>query len=153
MESNFTPDQKLLALSWKQPFADLMLIGKIETRTWQTKYRGWVLICSSKVGYTGDQRLQICGSKQYNRITESNFKMPYGMTGHLGKAIAIGRLIDCRPMETKDEDSCFVKYHPDLFCHVYDQVQPLQQFIPWKGSQGWREVDLETKERIHKLIL
>ena len=27
------------SLVWKEPFASLMLQGKIETRTWSTKYR------------------------------------------------------------------------------------------------------------------
>jgi hypothetical protein len=48
---SFPIDQKLMALSWKQPYAELMLHGKIETRTWQTKYRGWVMVCASKQPY------------------------------------------------------------------------------------------------------
>jgi len=39
------------ALSVKQPWANMIAMGKktIETRTWQTSYRGPLLICSSKV--------------------------------------------------------------------------------------------------------
>jgi hypothetical protein len=64
-----------------------------------------------------------------------------------GKAIAIGRLTDCRPMKLEDEDKCFVQYCPDLFCHIYENVQAIKPF-PWKGSQGWKEVSIEIKNQI-----
>jgi hypothetical protein len=67
--------------------------------------------------------------------------------GFEGKAIAIGRLIDCRPMRKEDEDKCFVQFFPDLFCHVYTDVQAIKPF-PWKGKQGWSEVSPEVKSKI-----
>lgn len=148
----FTPEQPLRALSWKQPFADLMLHGKIETRTWPTKYRGWVLICASKKPYNHKQILSISGL-QTRRIRET-LPMLYDLylNDHLGKAIAIGYLTGCRPMIKKDEDRCFVQYHSDLWCHVYESVIPLREPMPWKGSQGWRDVPLEFKNTIYKLI-
>lgn len=141
---SFTIDQKLLALSWKQPYAELMLHGKIETRTWQTKYRGWVLICASKQPYYTDQLRRISGGKQMIRMGDfiSNENPNYE-----GKAIAIGRLIDCRQMQKEDEDKCFVEFYPDLFCHVYDNVKAIKPII-WKGSQGWKEVTADIKRTI-----
>lgn len=136
----FTPDQKLLALSWKQPYAELMLHGKIETRTWNTNYRGWVLICTSLKAYTWQSVQNISGEKQYQRMR--NILLPYfyqNLIAYQGYAVAIGRLVDCRPMKPEDEDRCFVQYHLDLFCHIYENVQAIESF-PWKGSQGWREV-------------
>ena len=44
--------EPIKALSWKQPYASLMLKGKIETRSWPTNYRGLVLICASKAPYS-----------------------------------------------------------------------------------------------------
>jgi hypothetical protein len=40
------------ALSVRQPWADLIASGKktIEVRSWPTKYRGPLVICSTKVG-------------------------------------------------------------------------------------------------------
>ena len=145
MKDLFTPDQKLLALSWKQPYAELMLHGKVETRTWSTKYRGWVLICASKVSYTNDQIFNISGHTQGNRIPDIlGFNR---MVLRLGRAIAIGYLCDCRPMMPEDENDCFVQYYPDLFCHAYENVQAIKPF-PWKGTQGWNEVSEEIKESI-----
>lgn len=131
-------NETLRALSWKQPYATLMLHGKIETRTWYTKYRGLVLICASKLPYHQEVFHEISGKEQYKRIWE-NVDPDDTITGH---AIAIGRLVDCRSMLIRDEDKCFVKYHPDLYCHIYEDVKPIVP-IPWKGSQGWKTVDPE----------
>lgn len=139
------PTEKLLALSWKQPYAGLMLCGKIETRTWNTNYRGWVLICASQQGYKWPQVQNISGRAQAARI--STQILCSGNIFHPGKAIAIGRLIDCRPMRKEDEDKCFVQFFSDLFCHVYEDVQAIEPFR-WKGKQGWSEVPLEVKSKI-----
>ncbi len=104
-------------LSWKQPFASLMLHGKIETRRWKTNYRGLVLICASKQLYSEDVLESISGHNQIIRII--NMLHPINLEDTLGKTIAVGNLADCRPMQPSDEDSCFVKYYPDLFCHIY----------------------------------
>jgi hypothetical protein len=141
---------KLLALSWKEPYGTLMYYNKIETRTWYTKYRGLVMICCSKTGYSQKQIFNISGETQFERIlgTLSRDMTPmYGQ--NMGKAILIGRLVDCRPMTKEDESDCFVQYFPGLFCHVYKDVRPIKPF-PWKGSQGWTRL---TQEQIEKIEL
>ena len=148
----FPIDQKLFALSWKQPFAELMLNGKIETRTWQTKYRGWVMICASKTGYNFNQVYGIAGGKQCIRITKALGKNNdhYLNNYRSGIAIAIGKLIDCRPMQKEDEDKCFVEFYPDLYCHIYEDVRQIRPII-WKGTQGWKEVSEDIKKTIEVL--
>lgn len=137
----WTPDQPLRALSWKQPYAELMLHGKIETRTWQTKYRGWVLICASKQPYYTDQLRRISGGTQIWRMGDVLAPEPLNIEG---KAFAIGRLVDCRPMQPDDENKCYVKYYQGLWCHVYEDVMPIEP-LPWKGTQGWKEVPQDIK--------
>lgn len=138
------------ALSWKQPYADLMLYGKIETRRRYTNVRGVVLICATKKPYSLIDELNISGKEQFDRITD-RFKM--GKTSPLlspllnGNAIAVGELVDCRPMNPEDEDKCFVMYHPDLFCWVFENVKKIQPF-PFKGSQGWKNVPQEIIDKI-----
>ena len=146
MENIFTVDQKVLALSWKQPFAELMLYGKIETRTWSTKYRGWVMICASKKGYDFNQVNAISGDKQFVRITKVlGSNNDHWLNNYrAGIAIAIGYLSDCRKMLPEDEARCFVKHSPNLFCHIYEQVLPIMPFS-WKGTQGWKELTTEQK--------
>jgi hypothetical protein len=135
------------ALSWKQPFASLMLQGKIETRVWPTKYRGWVLICASKLAYTGKELSKISGTKQMVRAGNA---LPDGDLP-LGHAIAIGKLSEIRLMTKEDEDITFVKYYEStekpLICHIYTDVQPIVPF-EWKGVQNWKVLTDEMKAQI-----
>lgn len=159
-------DGELRALSLKEPFASLMIHGKIETRTWKTDYRGYVLICSSKKPYTPNEVMDISGEPQYKRIREVlRFEGEDRMMETRGHAIAVGKLVDCRPMDPLDEDKCFVQYqepwlvarkgkglYPDaipkqLWCHVYEDVRWIKP-IPWVGTQGWKKLDPEFQEQI-----
>lgn len=131
-------NKEIRVLSWKEPFATLMLHGKIETRTWFTSYRGLVLICASKVTYTEAEIIRISGEVQTQRIfTTMNSK---GIKEQCGYAIAVGELVDCRMMREVDEDKCFVVWNPDLYCHIYENVRAIKP-LPWKGSLGWRKLD------------
>lgn len=141
----FNSKLDMMALSWKEPFATLMLHGKIETRTWHTNYRGYVLICASKKMYSVEEVTNISGEVQSERLWEIILKKPLA-TGH---AIAIGDLVECRPMTPQDEDKCFVKYNPKLWCHVYGCVIPIEP-VPWKGTQGWKKV---PRDFYHKIKL
>jgi hypothetical protein len=147
-------NNRLLALSWKEPYGTLMLHGKTETRTWETKYRGLVLICLSKLPYKYPIIEQISGKYQYERLIKL-LNTDKSMNKHwingrfvnlYGKAIAIGKLIDCR-MKKEDEEKAFVKYYPDLYSWVFEDVTPIEP-LPWKGSLGFREVTQEEKKKI-----
>lgn len=149
-------NEPIKALSWKEPYGTLMLHGKIETRTWNTSYRGLVLICLSKAAYVQTAMFQIAGHMQNKRIGDimGLYGPDYNMRG---MAIGIGRLVDSRPMTSADQDACFVQYHPGwvnhngkfikLYCHVYQDVRPIEPF-PWKGSLGFTNVGQETIDRI-----
>lgn len=144
-------NEEIRALSWKEPFASLMLHGKIETRTWDTKYQGLVLICASKIMYGQFDVQDICGRTQFERIfsiDEMRKKAEQGFI-HRGAAIAIGRLVASRPMRPgrEDEDKCFVKYNGALWCHHYEDVQAIEPFS-WKGSQGWKKLTDQDKLKI-----
>ena len=144
-------NEPLTALSWKQPFASLMLppYNKIETRTWSTGYRGLMMICASKIGYSPATVDQICGN-QSKRVEEFLIKHKIEVNAVLGKAIAIARLVNCRPMKKEDEEKAFVQYWPDLFCFEFAEVQPIVP-IDWKGTQGYKRVDSEFLEKIQLL--
>ncbi len=158
--------EKILALSWKAPYAQLMIRGKIETRTWPTNYRGWVLICCSKLPYNLQTLNDIAGPVQFGRIANSNVSV-LNFHDQLGFAIAIGKLIDCRPMTKKDENACFVQYKEpwtvtktmvsskvketkkQLWCHVYEDVMPIEPF-PFTGGQGWKSL---TENQVNQIII
>lgn len=56
----FQPEKpSIRALWWREPYASLMLQGKVETRTWNTNYRGLVLICASIKPYDDADILRI----------------------------------------------------------------------------------------------
>lgn len=139
---DLTP-QNMRGLVWKQPFAELMLHGKIETRTWKTSYRGWVLICAALKPYNFSQIHSISGLTQGNRIME----MKKDFKNYSGMAIGIGELVECRPMKKEDEQACYVDYFADLYCHVYENVKEIEPF-KIKGAQGWMRI---TPEIINKI--
>lgn len=148
---SFYRGEPILALNWKQPYGSLMLYGKIETRTWPTKFRGYVLICTSKKPYDNFDILKISGNKQFGRIEET-----FNHYGPLGSVIAIGKLVDCRPMVLADEPRTFVEYKEPwevvnkkgeivvkrLWCHVYEDVVEINP-IDFSAGQGWSFVSPE----------
>lgn len=147
------PDQGVRALSWKQPYASMMLHGKAETRTWNSKYRGWVLICASQQPYSVRDIRKISGDWQYSRIENILInEQKYGVlpTGH---AIAVGYLSATKYMgdhytdKQMIEDKTFVNYSENLWIHEYMDVQPIAPFY-YKGSQGWKNLDQETIDKI-----
>ena len=174
------------ALWWNQPYASLMLHGKIETRTYPTKVRGKVLICACKKSYIDNEVLSISGQRQMVRLTQLfNIKglcslEPYNYNFlPCGQVIAIGDLVDCRPMTKADEDKCFVQYREpwyeyvwnnklnvelpiekQLYCWVFENIKPIESFemqIKTKsgkivsGKQGWHICDEETINKIKLL--
>ena len=145
--------ETIKALSWKEPYGTLMLYGKIETRIWRTNYRGLVLICASKKSYCIDDVLDISPSGFMDiwnifKIDPNDFNWDsYNLFKRAGKAFAIGNLVDCRPMKPEDEEKAFVKYYPDLYSWIFEDVKAIQSF-PWKGSLGMRFLTQEEKQKI-----
>lgn len=102
------------ALSVKQPWANLIAAGDktIETRTWSTDYRGDILIVSSKTP----------------RIKPA------------GYALAIVRLVGCRPMTERDEAEACCPWYRDAFAWLLDDVRRLEPF-PVVGQLGIYDLD------------
>lgn len=86
------------ALSIKQPWAFLIARGEktIETRLWETDYRGELLIVASK---TPDMYAMM--DRGFDQ-TEFAY----------GKAVCIASLVDCRPMTRQDEDRAGCELYP-----------------------------------------
>ena|GEM_PF-1077527 len=95
------------ALSVREPWAGLIRNGKktIETRTWNTNYRGDLLICAS-----------------------ANPK-----TGLSGKAVCIVEVVDCRPMEKSDEMAACCEIYPNAKAWILRNIRPITPF-PVKGQ-------------------
>jgi hypothetical protein len=141
----FNSPPPMRALTWKQPFANLMLHGKVETRTWATDYRGLVMICAAQEPYDMADIHRISGTEQHSRVIEQDGTGPWVT----GMAIAVGELVGCHAHRKEDEDATFVGHLRGfrLYCHIYRNVRPIKPF-PWKGKQGWSTVPQEVIEGI-----
>lgn len=123
------------ALSVKQPWSSLIATGhkKIEVRTWTTKYRGPVLICSSlKSDRFVIERMKAAGR---GRLSARDILMVSFDALPLGQALAVVNLTDCRPMTQEDESSAWVPFKDGLWAWVLEDVQPLKPFAV-KGRLG-----------------
>ncbi len=108
------------ALSVKQPAANKIASGEktIELRTWPTKYRGPVLILSSK---------------------SPNIEPA-------GCALAIVDLVDCLPMREEHViASCASQLYPECYCWILANVHVIKP-VPMKGSLGLFEVDIDKTD-------
>lgn len=105
------------AISLKQPWANLVASGKkiIETRKWSTKYRGDLVICSSK---------------------KPNIKPA-------GYALCFVELYDVKPMTIKDEEKACVKIYPKAYSWFLRNIRPIKPIIPVKGQLGIFDLKLK----------
>jgi hypothetical protein len=143
--------EAIKALCWKQPFASLMLPPwhKIETRTRRSHWRGLVLIVATASPYKDHELVRLCGGVHALSI---QVKLGEVLNGH---AIAIGRLIDCRPMgelQSQYHPLTYIKpiHHADRYAWIFAGVNAIQP-IPLKGFQGWRDVDDDLRSKIKLL--
>lgn len=107
-EERIANGETVRALWWKQPFASMMLHGKIETRSRDTKVRGLILICSTLKPYDGFDLSLMCKAEQIRAMNSmlENEVMEDGM------ALAVGELVSTCQMEPQHEESAYVKYDP-----------------------------------------
>ncbi len=104
---------KIKALCIKEPYASLIRSGEkdIETRTWNTKVRGEILLCASK-------------------IPKSDIS---------GNAFATAILIDTRLMRFEDEKRACCNFIPGLYSWILINIKPIDP-IPIKGQLRFFEV-------------
>ncbi len=103
----------MIALSVRQPWANDIADGSktIETRRWKTEYRGILLIVSSR-------------------------EPPIPPAG---AAVAVAKLVDCRPMRPADRSTSNSQYEAGLFAWVLQDVRRVRPF-PVRGRLGLFEV-------------
>ncbi len=122
------------AISLWQPYASAMArrLKSVETRSWHTKYRGDLLICSAKVKpKPGD----------FQSVDEF-FK---ALTLPFGCALCIVEVYDCIPTEHVvhslgnlqfDREKPWGDYTPGRFGWMTRHLRPLKKPVPVKGKQG-----------------
>lgn len=109
------------ALSLRQPWASMIAVGRktVETRTWNTRFRGPFLIVSSK-----------------KRVPDFP-DLPYG------QAIATATLIGCRRMKKMDVLNACVPFDKELYSWILKDIRSIIPF-PMKGQLGWYNVDVRN---------
>lgn len=120
------------ALSVKQPVGTLISLGlkPIETRVWQTKYRGDILICGSLNWFHG--------ILNYPRLlTDNELRKIYPLKG---KAICVAKLVNIRPMVKEDEKLACCPIYPGAYSWILEDIRPVKPF-PVKGKLSLFEVD------------
>jgi hypothetical protein len=103
-------------LSMYQPWAWFVALGikTIETRFWYTSYRGPILICSGL--FYDHSWQQIC-----SRPIEPDCCRSRDLKR--GEALCVVNLVDCRPMEKRDERASMIHFEPSAqrFSWVLDE--------------------------------
>lgn len=97
------------AITLTQPWATLVAIGakKIETRSWKTGYRGPLAIHAAKSG-SGATRTELNEMIRRPHFAEvlrrPDGTLPLWEQLPLGQIVAVCRLVDCREMDTKQNN-------------------------------------------------
>ena len=136
-------EREIRSLSIKQPFASLMFVGKVETRSFSTNYRGLVMIAASQQSFKHDHLCGMMGADAVRNLR--GLPMPNGL------AIGIGRLVDCRPLQ--EGDPHFIQWHRVWASHyawIFDDVTPIVQF-GFKGQLGMPRITRATRDMIRVL--
>lgn len=110
-------------ISLHQPWASYIADGlkTIETRTKPTRFRGELLICSTK---------------KIDKNRPASFRqLPYG------KAVAIVEIYGCRRMVKADVEFAMCPWSADRWSWLFRNIRAIKEPFPVKGRQGFYEVD------------
>lgn len=134
----------VLALSIQQPFAEAILAGRksLEIRSWQTAYRGHLVVHAGQMWY---------GQREHGKVR--SFQDALQLTGHLGlkgpatsyprgALVGIFELIDCRMLSSeewehlRDRHCVDTGWRAGMFGWEIRNPQRLANPIPWRGALG-----------------
>ena len=103
------------ALSIREPWITMIVDEEktIETRTWETRHRGPLLLVGSK--------------------------KPLGK--YAGMAAATANLVDCRLMTVADQEAAGCLYYYGAYAWVFEDVKPVPEPFMVKGKLGLYDVD------------
>jgi len=129
------------ALSLTQPWATLMAIDakRVETRAWNTNYRGWIAIHASK-GFPMECR-NLCYSSPFG-LAMANCISPDDLP--LGQILAVTEIVESRRTEhvgasLSEQEIALGDYSPGRYAIFTRGVRRLKQPITIKGALSiWR---------------
>jgi activating signal cointegrator 1 len=139
------------ALSLIQPYGSLVVSGekRIETRSWKTEYRGWVIIHASK-NYPEEYQL-IAQEEPFSSTLARLSPLQFGMV------IGAAYLIRCVKIHAHEEtygterwnfvvpptrpELDFGNYTPGRFAWLFTDHISFANPFPFRGMQGLWEID------------
>lgn len=144
------------AISLWQPWATLVALGakRCETRSWETSYRGPLLIHAAK---TWNRLLEFtCYHDHFRDVLKSVPKRPeqnYKDVLPFGAFVAVVDLVDCVRISAETVPPCmreveFGDYTFGRFRWDLQNVRRLDPAIPSIGRQGFYVPDAPTLERV-----
>lgn len=139
------------AISLHQPYASLVALGvkKIETRHWRTKYRGRILICSTKknnteiaTGIESFKSLEMARHYGHNEPL-----LPQDFTPLFGYALAVAELVGCRILREADTRDALVYAPGQVYGFRLDDIRAIEPFKV-TGQRGIQDMTItdEIKE-------
>jgi len=134
------------AITIRPPFSTFILEGKktIETRKYRTRHRGDILICVSQTIHEGDC---IVDGEVKDCLDVIRDMWLAETPLHLGHAIAVANLVECRSMTRRDEAAAMCQFFPGRIAWVLDNIRPITPFKV-RGMPGIFEVEEELIEFI-----
>ena len=149
-------------LTMTQPWATLVAIGEnsIETRSWNTRYRGPIVIHAAKA-FPADARA-LCRAAPFRHVlTEAGYASPDDLPR--GVVIALATLVDvmafsgtslrevrdrARRGELPRHEASFGDFSPGRFGFVLADVRRIPRPIPARGMLGLWEVAPQLQRHI-----
>lgn len=152
------------AITIKQPWASLIAIGakRIETRSWQTKYRGPIAIHSS--AHWSNKERNLVYTHPFDMVLTQDrahrnpnfFEALSWQFLPTGKILATANLVDCIPTEKIPYDlnhphadsanafeEHFGDYLPGRFAWILEDVKALKEPMDYRGSLGLWDIPAE----------
>lgn len=138
---------KIKCISLHEPWASAVALGlkTIETRSWETKYRGTLGIHAAKK-WTADQK-----AKLFSLVTRfPEFRVAWTQCC-FGNVVALVDIIDCEPAHhigpLTDLDRALGDFSRGRWGWILTNIRPLTKLIPVIGRQGFFNVEIDMIEQ------
>lgn len=149
-------------LTLTQPWATLVAIGakRIETRSWQTSYRGPLAIhAGAGLGPVGGERglMELCRAEPFRSTLLGagilgTPELPRGAIVAVVNLDSIWRLmaggIEGFSPQPPANELAFGNYAPGRFGWLLGAIKPLPEPVPCRGAQGLWNVPAEVQAQI-----
>ena len=132
---------RLRAVTLTQPWATALVKGvkTIETRSWETSYRGWFAIHAAKGWTLEDREFALEDAWRYLQLKPEDYPRA-----------CILRCVPAEKAEPGEADELFGYFDAGRFAWFVEQARELREPIPCKGALGWWTVPAEVEAEMRR---